>query len=44
MRDSSNNYTEGMKASIIELGADLVSVADAEPLKSNKGSSGQEIQ
>jgi len=44
MRDSSNNYTEGMKASIIELGADLVSVADIQPLKRTKGSSGQEIQ
>ncbi len=44
MTDNSNNYRERVKASIIELGADLVGVADAQPLKRTKGSSDQEIQ
>ena len=44
MTDNSNNYRERMKASIIQLGADLVGVVDIEPLKRTKGSSDQEIQ
>jgi len=33
MRENSTNYTERIRALIIELGADLVGVADAEPLR-----------
>jgi hypothetical protein len=44
MRDNSNDYRERLKAAIIQLGADLAGVADIEPLKKTKGSSGQETQ
>ena len=44
MRDNSNDYRERLKAAIIQLGADLVGVANIEPLKRTKGSGDQETQ